>query len=67
MRKTIYMAVTNDVYELPVYVCDTADELAYLTNIKKKTLFEILAHKSDEKPKNRRRRTYLFKRIYYED
>ena len=67
MRKPIYMAVTNDIYELPVYVCDNADELAYLLGVKKKTIFEVLAHGSDDRKKVKRKKDYLYKRVYYEE
>lgn len=67
MRKPIYMAVTNDAYELPVYVCDTADELAYLLDVKKETIFEVLARGSDNIKKKKIKKKYLYKRVYYDD
>lgn len=67
MRKPIYMAVTNDVYELPVYVTDTADELAYLLGVKKKTIFEVLARGSDNKKKKKHKKDYLYKRVYFDE
>ena len=60
------MAVTNDKYELPVYVCDNADELAYLLGVKKQTIFEVLARGSDNR-KKKRKKEYLYKRVYYEE
>lgn len=66
MRKPIYMAVTNDIYELPVFVCDNADELAKLLGVKKQTIFEVLARGSDSR-KKKRKKDYLYKRVYYEE
>ena len=38
MKHICYMAVTNDQYELPIYVADTVAELAELLGIKKQTV-----------------------------
>lgn len=37
-KDVVYMKVTNDKYELPIYVCDSIDELSEKTNVKKASL-----------------------------
>ncbi len=34
LKGVIYMVVTNDKYELPIYVADTVEEIAKLLGIK---------------------------------
>ncbi len=34
LKGVIYMVVTNDKYELPIYVADTVEEIAQLLGIK---------------------------------
>lgn len=65
-NNVLYMAVTNDKYELPVYITDSAGELAKLLGVKKQTIFEVLARGSDER-KKKRKKDYLYKRVYYEE
>lgn len=35
----LWLKVTNDKYELPIYVCDTAKELAELCGVKTNSLY----------------------------
>ena len=36
------MAVTPDKYELPIYICDTGEELAQKLNISRNTVFSSI-------------------------
>lgn len=56
------MAVTNDAYELPVYITDTVSELSYLLGIKSKTISEVLSRGTDNRKKKRKKK-YLYKRV----
>ena len=38
LQDIVYMAVSADKYELPIYVADTVKELSELTNIKRRTI-----------------------------
>ena len=38
MNQQVYVVVTTDEYELPIFVCDTLDELSDVMKIKKETL-----------------------------
>lgn len=59
----LYMAVTNDKYELPVYITDSAGELAELLGVKKKTIIEVISRGSDDRKKIKRKKDYLYKKV----
>lgn len=61
-NKFLYMAVTNDVYELPVYITDTVSELSYLLGVKSKTISEVLSRGTDNR-KKRVKKKYLYKKV----
>lgn len=44
-KHVYYMAVTPDKYELPIYVAETAQEMADVMGIKKNSVFSIVCHK----------------------
>lgn len=54
----LYMAVTSDELELPLFVTDKAVELAKRFNVKPKTLFTSIFHK-----RSRKRQGYKFIKI----
>lgn len=39
MKKHVYLVVTSDRYELPMYICDSATELAELLQVKRDTVY----------------------------
>jgi len=41
-KKYFYMAVTPDEYELPLFIADTADEMAERYGLKKHTIFNSI-------------------------
>ena len=43
-QRTVYMAVTNDRYELPLAIGDTVSELAQELGVKRKTISEVMCH-----------------------
>ena len=43
-QMNIWLKVTNDKYELPVAVADSASELAQLLGIKKNNIFSAISH-----------------------
>lgn len=59
----VYMAVTNDKYELPVYVTETPGELAKIVGLKPDSLYSILSHKSDEKDNPNRKKRLLYLKV----
>lgn len=65
-NNVLYMAVTNDKYELPVYITDSAGELAKLLGIKRKTIIEVISRGSDNR-KKRIKKKYLYKKVYCEE
>lgn len=38
LQDVVYMAVSADKYELPIYITDTVKEMSELTNIKRRTI-----------------------------
>lgn len=42
----VYMRVTNDIYELPVAIADTAGQLAEITGTTKNTILANISHKT---------------------
>ena len=48
MKKKLYMAVTNDEYELPVAVSDRLCEVARMTGKRRCNVSKMLARKDDE-------------------
>ena len=40
---TLYLRVTNDKYEFPVIITDTAEEMAKLCNVKVNTIYSNLS------------------------
>ena len=45
MGKNLYIACTNDEYELPIAVADTATELARMVGITRDSLYTMLTRK----------------------
>lgn len=60
------MAVTNDAYELPVYITDTVSELSYLLGVKSKTISEVLSRGTDNRKKKIKKK-YLYKRVVIDE
>lgn len=65
-NKYLYMAVTNDAYELPVYITDTVSELSYLLGVKSKTISEVLSRGTDNRKKKIKKK-YLYKRVVIDE
>ena len=61
-NKYLYMAVTNDEYELPVFITDNVADLAYLLGAKSKTITEVISRGSDNRKKKRKKK-YLYKKV----
>lgn len=66
-NKYLYMAVTNDEYELPVFVTDNVTDLAYLLGTKSKTITEVISRGSDNNRKKKRKKKYLYKKVVVDD
>lgn len=45
MGKNLYIACTNDEYELPIAVADTATELAQMVGVTRGSLYSMMTHK----------------------
>jgi len=43
----LYLAVTPDEYELPIYVCDSGKELAEKLGVSQSTIYTLIAHDRD--------------------
>ena len=43
-KRTVYMAVTNDRYELPLGIGDTLGELEKATGIKRESISSMMCH-----------------------
>lgn len=65
-NKYLYMAVTNDEYELPVFITDNVADLAYLLGAKSKTITEVISRGSDNRKKKRKKK-YLYKKVVVDD
>lgn len=52
LQDVVYMAVSADKYELPIYVADTVKELSELTNIKRRTISKYISMKQVVKKRN---------------
>ena len=65
-NKYLYMAVTNDAYELPVYITDTVSELSYLLGVISKTISEVLSRGTDNRKKKIKKK-YLYKRVVIDE
>ena len=61
------MAVTNDEYELPILVCDTAKELAKKIGVKHNTISVFLWREKHKQKVNWRSRKYKYERVVYEE
>ena len=59
--KALYMAVTDDIYELPVAVCDTASELARVLGYRPGTVYSFLSRSRDGTVRLRREGIKLFR------
>ena len=46
MGKNLYIACTNDEYELPIAVADTATELAQMVGVTRDSLYSMMTHKT---------------------
>lgn len=69
---TLYMAVTPDEYELPLYVAGTIEELAAWAGIKVKTVREQCSRNKKKPPQNRIKgggagRNYRLRKIEMEE
>lgn len=60
------MAVTNDEYELPVFITDNVADLALLLGAKSKTITEVISRGSDNRKKKRKKK-YLYKKVVVDD
>lgn len=47
MKKTQWMKVSNDKFELPIASADSARELAKMLGISENTIYAALSHKKD--------------------
>lgn len=65
-NKYLYMAVTNDEYELPVFITDNVTDLATLLGAKSKTITEVISRGSDNRKKKRKKK-YLYKKVVVDD
>lgn len=45
-KQTVYMAVSNDKYELPIFITETQEELAKLTGRKRASIASYLSNKT---------------------
>lgn len=52
LQDVVYMAVSADEYELPIYVADTVKEMSELTNIKRRTISKYISMKRVVKKRN---------------
>lgn len=67
----LYISVTPDAYELPLYVADTIEEIAEWAGVKVKTVREQCSRNKKIPPSNRRGggcgRNYRLRKIEMED
>lgn len=61
-KDVVYMKVTNDKYELPIYVCDSINELSKKTNVKQSSL--RMAIYQSKKSKNKK---CIYQQVRLED
>ena len=52
---TVWMRVSNDIYELPEVVAGTVQELAYLCGVKRTSIYSSICHYN----KDERRQRYV--------
>lgn len=68
---TLYLAVTPDEYELPLYVAGTIEEMAAWADVKVKTVREQCSRNKNKPPSNRERggagRKYRLRKIEMEE
>lgn len=68
---TLYIAVTPDEYELPLYVAETIEEMAAWADIKVKTVREQCSRNKNKLPLNRGKggagRNYRLRKIEMEE
>lgn len=62
MSKKLWMKVTNDEYELPLAVAESAAELARMTGIKPESLYSIISRERHGK-----KRTYSYREVDIDD
>lgn len=62
MSKKLWMKVTNDEYELPLAVAESAAELARMTGIKPESLYSIISRERHGK-----KRTYSYREVEVDD
>lgn len=69
MGETLYMAVTSDEYELPLYISDSVKELAEWSGTKSKSVMEQISRWRNKPPKNSPRNYcgYRFRRVNIEE
>ena len=62
MSKKLWMKVTNDEYELPLAVAESAAELARMTGIKPESLYSIISRERRDK-----KHTYSYREVEIND
>lgn len=62
-RSTIYMTVTPDEYELPIYIADSIEELAERYNVQKGSIYTSISMNTDTGEK----RGYKFAKVKVTD
>lgn len=62
MSKKLWMKVTNDEYELPLAVAESAAELARMTGIKPESLYSIISRERHGK-----KHTYSYREVDIDD
>lgn len=61
-KKKLWMKVTNDEYELPLAVAESAAELARMTGIKPESLYSIISRERHGK-----KHTYSYREVDIDD
>ena len=53
LQKVLYMEITNDKYELPLAVADSAEELARMRKVKPNSIYNLIWSAAKRKGKSR--------------
>ena len=48
MRKNLYMLVTNDEFEFPIYIADSAQELADMVGTTRNNIYSCISHAKEK-------------------
>ena len=69
MGETLYMAVTSDEFEFPMFITSSADKLAEWAGIKKKTVYEHISKKKNKPPRptGGNHTGYRLRKVYIEE